>query len=36
MAKVTLNPLTPDDREQFIRDNQEAFIVNDINNFTLK
>ena len=25
MAKVTLNPLTPDDREQFIRDNQEAF-----------
>ena len=25
MAKVTLIPLTPDDREQFIRDNQEAF-----------
>ena len=26
MAKVTLIPLTPDDREQFIRDNQEAFM----------
>ncbi len=25
MAEVTLRPLTPDDREQFIRDNQEAF-----------
>ncbi len=25
MEKVTLDPLTPDDREQFIRDNQEAF-----------
>lgn len=25
MANVTLAPLTPDDREQFIRDNQEAF-----------
>ena len=27
MAKVTLNPLTPDDREQFIRDNQEALTL---------
>lgn len=25
MTDVTLAPLTPDDREQFIRDNQEAF-----------
>ena len=25
MAKVTLVPLTFDDREQFIRNNQEAF-----------
>ena len=25
MANVTLLPLTPEDREQFIRDNQEAF-----------
>ncbi len=25
MSEITLRPLTPDDREQFIRDNQEAF-----------
>ena len=25
MTEITLRPLTPDDREQFIRDNQEAF-----------
>lgn len=25
MTDVTLAPLTPNDREQFIRDNQEAF-----------
>lgn len=25
MTNITLAPLTPDDREQFIRDNQEAF-----------
>ena len=25
MNEITLTPLTPDDREQFIRDNQEAF-----------
>lgn len=25
MAGIVLIPLTPDDREQFIRDNQEAF-----------
>ena len=25
MANITLVPLAPDDREQFIRDNQEAF-----------
>ena len=25
MAEVSLVPLTSDDREQFIRDNQEAF-----------
>ena len=25
MTKITLAPLTPDDREQFITDNQEAF-----------
>ncbi len=25
MTEVTLVPLTPDDREQFIKDNQEAF-----------
>lgn len=25
MADITLAPLTPDDREQFIRDNQESF-----------
>ena len=25
MAEITLTPLTPDDREQFITDNQEAF-----------
>ncbi|MBR2835166.1 MAG: GNAT family N-acetyltransferase [Coriobacteriales bacterium] len=25
MANISLTPLTPDDRDQFIRDNQEAF-----------
>ena len=36
MAKVTLNPLTPDDREQFIRDNQEAFNYGALEEFGLR
>ena len=36
MAKVTLIPLTPDDREQFIRDNQEAFNYGALEEFGLR
>jgi len=36
MAKVTLNPLTPDDREQFIRENQEAFNYGALEEFGLR
>ena len=36
MAKVTLNPLTCDDREQFIRDNQEAFNYGALEEFWLR
>ena len=36
MAKVTLNPLTPDDREQFIQDNQEAFNYGALEEFGLR
>jgi len=36
MAKVTLIPLTPDDREQFIRDNQEAFNYGSLEEFGLR
>ena len=36
MAKVTLIPLTPDDREQFIRDNQEAFNHGALEEFGLR
>ncbi len=36
MAKVTLISLTPDDREQFIRDNQEAFNYGAMEEFGLR
>ena len=36
MAKVTLNPLTPDDREQFIRENQGAFNYGALEEFGLR
>ena len=36
MAKVTLIPLTPDDREQFIKDNQEAFNYGALEEFGLR
>ena len=36
MAKVTVIPLTPDDREQFIRDNQEAFNYGALEEFGLR
>ena len=36
MTKVTLNSLTPDDREQFIRDNQEAFNYGALEEFGLR
>ncbi len=36
MTKVTLIPLTPDDREQFIRDNQEAFNYGALEEFGLR
>ena len=36
MTKVTLVPLTPDDREQFIQDNQEAFNYGALEEFGLR
>jgi hypothetical protein len=36
MAKVTLVPLTSDDREQFIKDNQEAFNYGALEEFGLR
>ena len=36
MTEVTLIPLTPDDREQFIRDNQEAFNYGALEEFGLR
>jgi GNAT superfamily N-acetyltransferase len=36
MTEVTLVPLAPDDREQFIRDNQEAFNYGALEEFGLR
>ena len=36
MIDITLAPLTPDDREQFIRDNQEAFNYGALEEFGLR
>ena len=36
MTKVTLVPLNPDDREQFIQDNQEAFNYGALEEFGLR
>ena len=36
MTEVTLAPLAPDDREQFIRDNQEAFNYGALEEFGLR
>ena len=36
MAEVTLIPLRPDDREQFIKDNQEAFNYGALEEFGLR
>ena len=36
MTNITLVPLAPDDREQFIRDNQEAFNYGALEEFALR
>ena len=36
MTEITLAPLTADDREQFIRDNQEAFNYGALEEFGLR
>ena len=36
MTEVTLVPLAPDDREQFIKDNQEAFNYGALEEFGLR
>ena len=36
MTEVTLVPLAPDDREQFIKDNQEAFNFGALEEFGLR
>ena len=36
MTDITLDPLTPADREQFIRDNQEAFNYGALEEFGLR
>ena len=36
MTDITLIPLTPDDREQFIKDNQEAFNYGALEEFGLR
>ena len=35
-AGVTLSPLIPDDREQFIADNQEAFLYGATQEFGMR
>ena len=36
MTDITLIPLTPDDREQFIKDDQEAFNYGALEEFGLR
>ena len=36
MAKITLTPLTDDDREQFVLDNQRAFKYGAMEEFGLR